>query len=181
MTMKILCIWGQRQNCSKTDTLPTMFPVWWEYCIWNWKVYVENVDTALNWSDVGVREEHGVRAFWISPSFNPWKGPVEKINFLYRVSLIERIPKIKLINCANTDTMWVKGLRDWRRLSNSHKWGPDVVWHFKNMQSPLPLLTFLILWIVQLRSMRNYWTRSLFSMVSSVYIKKHMGKRIRMH
>lgn len=73
-----------------------------------------------------------VGVLWISSS-NPWEGAIEKISFLYQVSFIERIWEIKLINHGSTDTMWVKGLKDWRRHSNSHKWGPDVFGSYKTL------------------------------------------------
>lgn len=126
MTMNTLCIWGQTQNYSQADTLPTTFSPWWESWLWNGKVCVRNVDTTLKWSNDGVREECEVGVLWISPSSNPWEVDVEKITSLYQISFIERIWEIKLTNHGRTDTMWAKGLKDWRRLSNSHKWGPDV-------------------------------------------------------
>lgn len=133
MTINTLCIWGQSQNYSQADTLPTTFQPWWEYWLWNGKVYVRNVDTTLNWSNVGVREDCDIGILWIGPSSNLWERAVEQISFLYQVSFIERIWEIKVINHGNTDTMWVKGLKDWRRHSNSHKWGPDVFDIYKTL------------------------------------------------
>lgn len=122
---------GSVTKLLKVDTLLTTFPPCWEYWLWNGKVYVRNVDTNLNWSNVGVREECEVGVIWISSSSNPWEGAVEQISFLYQVSFIERIWELKLIHYGSTDTMWVKGLKDWRRHSKSHKWGPDVFMIFK--------------------------------------------------
>ena len=58
---------------------------------------------------------------------NPWREPHSEIHFLYQVSFTERLLKIELINYEGTDTMWAKGLKGWRKLSNSQKWETDVV------------------------------------------------------